>query len=233
MKNRVLLPELMDDPNLDAHSLKAALNDISKVNNWLGGKKTTLKGLHYFFKNYKQERYTLVDVGCGDGEMLRAIALYCRQHQICVNLIGLDLNEKSLELARSYTAKFPEIIYKKQDILKLNDESIQYDIITSTLTMHHFTDDEVLKFMTHFKNTAKLGVVINDLHRSRVAYILFQVFSRIFMKTQLARYDGLISIKRAFTKAELQTLTRKMRIKNYTLNWQWAFRYLWIIDNKA
>ncbi|MEH6408372.1 MAG: methyltransferase domain-containing protein, partial [Leeuwenhoekiella sp.] len=198
MKNRKLKPELMDDPSLDEVSLKQALQDVTLVNRWLGGKEITIKGIRYFFKKYQQSHYKIVDLGCGDGEMLRYIAKYTRKHNIKVKLIGMDLNSKSIQIARERSVNYPEIEYIQQDILTLNKDTFNCDIIVSTLTMHHFKNSEIELFLKRFYDLAGLGFVINDLHRSFIAYYLFHAFSRIFMKTYIARHDGLISIERAF-----------------------------------
>lgn len=233
MKTRSKEPELMDDHTLPDDQLQAALNDISLANKYLGGNNITINGLQYFFKKYSQSKYTIVDMGCGDGEVLREVARYCRKKKINVNLIGVDLNAKSITLAKNNSKAFPEIRFLQQDILQLKSEDLHCDIVTSTLTMHHFEDDQILDFLKHFMRLSKLGVVINDLHRNRLAAMLFQPLSRIFMKTHVARHDGLVSIQRAFKKKELQLFSKKLNLTSYQIRWRWAFRYLWIIDSKA
>ncbi|MAZ29032.1 MAG: methyltransferase [Cytophagaceae bacterium] len=233
MKTRSNEPELMDDHALPQDQLQAALNDISLVNKYLGGNRVTIKGLRYFFKKYPQNSYTIVDMGCGDGEVLREIAQYCRNRKIKVQLIGIDLNPTSIAFAIRHSVAYPEIRFLRQDILQLSSRELQCDIVTSTLTMHHFDESQILGFLRHFIQLAKLGVVINDLHRNRLAAMLFQPLSRIFMKTHVARHDGLISIKRAFKKEELQQFALKLKLTSYQVRWRWAFRYLWIIDSRA
>ena len=232
MKNRKLTPELMDDPTLDPVTLQSALKDVTLVNKWLGGEHITVEGIRYFINKFPQEKYKIVDLGCGDGAMLRKIANHMRAQRIQVELVGLDLNEKSLDLARQQSKDYPEIVYKKQDILQLESTSFQCDIIISVLTMHHFTNDEILIFLKQFLKLSKLGVVINDLHRSKIAHILFKGFSTVFMKTHIARHDGLISIERAFSKNELLMFTSKLKVASFKLNWRWAFRYLWILEKQ-
>jgi len=220
----------MDDPNLDEDRLQAALKDVTLVNRYLGGQQITIDGIKHFITKFPQREYRIVDLGCGDGAMLRKIADYARKNKLDFQLLGLDLNAKSIALAQTKSAKYPEIQYRRQDILQLDSEVFSCDIVTSTLTMHHFTDQEIEVFLKQFLTLSKLGVVINDLHRSRVAYVLFKAFSTVFMKTDIARHDGLISIKRAFTKNELLTFTQKLPLQFYKLNWRWAFRYLWILE---
>lgn len=233
MKQRILTPELMDDPALDLNTLTLALQDVSQVNKLLGGNQVTINGLGYFFNKYPQASYTIVDLGCGDGEMLRAVAKFGRKKDVSLKLIGMDINEKSLALAKEKSVEYPEITFLQQDILKLDSDSFSCDIVISTLTMHHFTNEEIVIFLKCFLNLATLGFVINDLHRSSIAYNLFKLYSSFFMRTDLARHDGLISIQRAFKKEELTSLAKKLDVKTNIIKWQWAFRYLWIADKKA
>ncbi|HEA30493.1 MAG TPA: methyltransferase domain-containing protein [Leeuwenhoekiella sp.] len=233
MSARILKPELMDDPQLEESKLTAALQDVTLVNKWLGGQQITLDGIAYFFKRYPQNCYKIADMGCGDGEMLRKMVLFCRKRGINARFIGFDLNTKSIAMAQERSVDFPEISFRQQDILKLTEKEEDFDIITTTLTMHHFTDAEILKFLNCFKKCSTLGWVVNDLQRSNLAAVLFRGFSGVFMKTEIARYDGLVSIGRGFKKKELITFAKKLGLKHYKLHWRWAFRYLWIADSKA
>jgi len=232
LKTRSLIPELMDDPKLNEDRLQAALKDVTLVNRYLGGQQITIDGIKHFIFKFPQKKYSIVDLGCGDGAMLRKIADFARKNKLDFQLLGLDLNAKSIALAKSKSENYPEIKYSQKDILQLNQDTFSCDIITSTLTMHHFTDVEIQTFLMQFLSISKLGVVINDLQRSHVAYVLFKAFSVVFMKTHIARHDGLISIKRAFTKNELLTFTQKLQLESYKLKWRWAFRYLWILEKK-
>ncbi|MGB5943383.1 MAG: methyltransferase domain-containing protein [Leeuwenhoekiella sp.] len=229
MMKRSNEPELMDNPDLDAKILRAALDEVTLVNQRLGGYSVTLEGLHRLFKAVPKGEYTILDMGCGDGAMLRKMAAYCRKRRILAQFIGIDLNPKSLEIAREKSTEFSEITYRCQDIMTVRPADFECDIVTSTLTMHHFTDVQILQFMLHFEKLATIGIVINDLQRSRMALRLFRVFSRIFMKTKIARHDGKVSIQRAFTEKELRTYSEQLGFKKYTIEWRWAFRYLWII----
>ena len=222
----------MDDPNVDEATLKAALAEVTRVNKYLGGQQVILEGLRYFFDRFPQKSYTILDVGCGDGAMLRSIANFARKRSIAVKLIGIDINPKSISLAQKRSQDFPELSFQVQDVFKLNETHLEIDIITSTLTMHHFTDAEILKFLAQFLKLANLGVVINDLQRSTIAYRLFQAYSRVFMRSAMARHDGLISIERAFTKNELLSFTSKLGVQSFSIKWRWAFRYLWILENQ-
>ena len=75
----------------------------------------------------------------------------------------------------------------------------------------------------------RIGIVINDLHRSTLAYRLFQGLCFAFQLNAMSREDGLVSILRGFKKNELVHFSKKLKFSNYKIQWKWAFRYQWII----
>jgi hypothetical protein len=99
-----------------------------------------------------------------------------------------------------------------------------------TLTLHHFKESEIFDIMTVFHTNATVGVIINDLQRSSLAYRLFQSLCFVFKLNTMSREDGLISILRGFKKKELIDFSEKLNFSNYTIKWKWAFRYQWIIS---
>ncbi len=219
----------MDDPQLAKETLSLVLQDINKANRFLGGYTITLKAVAQLISESPQPSYTFVDVGCGDGSMLRRVAEYCRRQQIPANFIGVDLNSHALEIAHNKSFKFPEITYVQHDILDLTTNSIPCDILLCTLTMHHFSNRQIPRFLEQFAELAHLGIVINDLQRSKIAYYLFKGFSAIFMQMEIARHDGMISIRSGFTRADLDQLAANVQGVHHSIQWKWAFRYLWVM----
>tara|TARA_R110002050_G_scaffold56512_1_gene127032 strand:+ start:133085 stop:133798 length:714 start_codon:yes stop_codon:yes gene_type:complete len=229
LSNRSSQPELMDSFEEPVTSLQLVFQDINRVNSMLGGNKITINAIQHLIATSQKEKYIVVDMGCGDGHMLREVAFYFRKHNLNGEFIGIDLNKNALEIARNNSKDYPKISYLYQDILTLGEGDLKCDILINTLTMHHFTDDQVLVFLKKFNSLARIGVVINDLQRSRWAYYLFHLFSAIFIKTRIAKIDGLISIRRAFLKKELLLYASKLPNVSHDIQWKWAFRYLWIM----
>lgn len=223
--------ELMDDPELEIGAIREILKDVNKANALLGGHKITLRAIRQLTNEYPQKEYTIVDMGCGDGSMLRKVTQYCKQQNINIKCIGVDLNENSIQIAREQSAGFPNIDYLKQDILALDTTSFHCDILLCTLTMHHFTDEQIAIFLNKFVSLAKIGVVINDLERSKIASFLFKVFSVFLVKTRIAKHDGLISIKSGFTKKDLVIFSQSLTNMEHRIQWRWAFRYEWVMKH--
>ena len=220
--------ELMDGFQGTENELELVLTDINRVNAMLGGNTITLDAVFRLLRKYPKKSYMILDVGCADGNMLREIALRARKAKIIIKLIGLDLNDLSLVIAKRKSLKFPEIEYLNQDVFTL--ENMDLDIVITTLTLHHFRDRDIPKFLHRFSEMASIGVVINDLQRSRLAYYLFRAFSVIFIKTYTAKHDGLISILRGFKKKELQKFADQLPNIDHQISWKWAFRFRWVLQ---
>ncbi|TPN88854.1 methyltransferase domain-containing protein [Aquimarina algicola] len=232
LKHRSNEVELMDNPNIEDKALQIALADISKVNKLLGGNAITIRAVNSMIKDIDTSKeIIIIDLGCGDGEMLRAIARIFRKKERAVKLLGIDLSKKSLLYAQKLSENYPEIQYMHQDLLEMKVSEFSCDIIISTLTLHHLTNEDIKKIMYKSLQLAKKGIIINDLHRSALAYYLFKIFSFFFIKGYVAKNDGLVSIKRAFKKQDLIQYAKDLNLTNYKITWKWAFRYRWIINN--
>ncbi len=224
-------PELMDDFDMKGEQLKDALDKIAKINHFLGGNKLTLQGVKNILKQHPvKDKIKIIDVGCGNGDMLRVIADYLDEENIKCELIGIDANQFSVNYAKKLSKHYPNISYRCEDIFDKSFEKLEYDIVLCTLTLHHFKDDEIINLLRVFKANAKMGIVINDLERSPVSYRLFQALCFALRLNDMSREDGLVSILRGFKKPELERFSRKLHLKKYSIEWKWAFRYQWIIN---
>ena len=229
LKIRSHQKEIMDDWQGDSKELERVLKDINRVNRILGGNAITVNAVIRLIQEHSKESYRILDMGCAEGNMLRELAMAARKKDIKLDLIGIDLNSDALTMARKASIDFPEIVYHKKDILSADLSEFGCDIVMTTLTIHHFQNSEILNFVKQFTKLASIGVVINDLHRSALAYYLFKGFSLIFIKTKVAKIDGLASIRKGFLKSDLMDLSRSLTNLDHEIAWKWAFRYVWIM----
>ncbi|NAS30594.1 methyltransferase domain-containing protein [Flavobacteriaceae bacterium R38] len=229
-KYRTEEEEIMDDFEMEGERLRVTLDEIAQINRLLGGNTLTLKGVDYLIDQIVSDSVvTILDIGCGNGDMLRALADFALKKGWKFKLIGVDANLYTVDYARKLSETYQNIEYHHMDIFSDEFSNLEYDIVTCTLILHHFNDSELLKLMTLLIKKSKIGIVVNDLHRSAVAYRLFQLVSFIFRLSEMPSKDGLTSILRGFKKKELETFSKKLTIKNYKIRWKWAFRYQWII----
>jgi 2-polyprenyl-3-methyl-5-hydroxy-6-metoxy-1,4-benzoquinol methylase len=230
-KHRTDDSEIMDDFQLEGDVLTEALDKIAQINQLLGGNKLTLKGVEKLLKkNPDSKLITIVDVGCGNGDMLRKLADFGYQNNLNLELIGIDANKFTVNYAADLSKGYSNIAYRCEDIFDKSFSELKYDIVLCTLTLHHFKNDEIVKLLGLFNKNSKFGFVVNDLQRSIIAYRLFQALCFVFRLNDMSREDGLTSILRGFKKEELIAFSEKLGFKKYSIQWKWAFRYQWIIE---
>jgi len=228
-KQRTEAIEVMDDFSINGKILHDTLDTLANINKWLGGNKVTLNGLKKVIKNHpKKEPLTIIDLGCGGGDILRKVANFAKKQGYTIKFIGIDANKDAMVYARQLSKNYPEISFIDCDIFSDEFESLQYDVVLTTLFLHHFKEDQIINILSRTKQKAKLGIVVNDLHRSRVAYYLFKLVC-LTIKNQMVIDDGLTSILRGFKHKELESFSKELQVTPQ-IKWKWAFRYQWIIQ---
>src|SRR5690606_38593596 len=155
----------------------------------------------------------IADVGCGNGSILREIAAWGRKKNYKLKLTGIDANTHAIAIAERLSEYHPEINYLSHNIFDSSFKNEKYDIILCTLTLHHFKDGEIKEITKSFYRQSRIGVVINDLHRSKQAYYLFRAFCKVFIRNKIARDDGLTSILRGFKKKDIKKFSSMLPSK--------------------
>ena len=220
--------EIMDDFTMEGVLFRDTLDKLEIINRFLGGNSVTINGLKNLVKNQsKNKTITIVDLGCGNGDILRDVAKFGRKNNYSFNLIGIDANLAAIEYAKELSKEYSELSFKTIDILSEDFKKQSYDVVLCTLFLHHFKNKELISFLKTTTNKATIGVVVNDLHRHKLAYYLFK-FIGFFIKNKMVRQDGLTSVLRAFKRKDLENIAKEMKV-HFSVQWKWAFRYLWIL----
>lgn len=189
--------EQMDAPDLDPAIYERVLHDLARVNRWTFTAWPSIAFLSRAIGAAKHFR--LLDVGFGDGDVLRAIARWARRRGIEAELVGVDLNEKSLQVARHATPPDLSIDFRAGDYL---DQPETFDFIISSQVTHHMTDAQLMTFLRHMESRARMGWLICDLHRHGFAHWGFPILARLMRVHRIVREDGQLSIARSFRRAE-------------------------------
>ena len=226
--NRSSEREIMDDFTMKGVLFRDTLDKLEIINRLLGGNKVTIKGLKELLKNKSKNKIiTIVDLGCGHGDILRDIAKFGRKNNYTFRLIGIDANIAAIAYAKELSCEYSELSFKAIDIFSEDFKKQSYDIVLCTLFLHHLKNNELISFLKMTIERATIGVVVNDLHRHKLAYYLFKLIG-YFIKNKMIREDGLTSILRAFKKKDLENISKQIKVY-FSIQWKWAFRYLWIL----
>ena len=190
--------EQMDAPDLDPAVYAAVLADLAKVNRLLMTARPTIGFIRRALAG--RTRFKLLDVGFGQGDMLRAIARWAERKRIEAALVGIDLNPRSALAAAPVTPAGLPISYRTGDYADCAGEG--WDFVISSSVTHHMSDEEIHAFLRFMEAEAAMGWLVNDIYRHWFAYYGFPLLARIMFWHRMVREDGRLSIARSFREDE-------------------------------
>ncbi len=200
LASRAIAEELMDADDLDAATYADVVHDLARVNTLTLARRPTLKFLDQISRRGEAKTLRILDVGFGDGDMLRAIASWATKRGQPVELVGIDLNPRSALAAREATPATINIDYRTGDYADLAGQS--WDIVLSSLVAHHMTHDQLVAFLRFMENESAGGWFVNDLHRHGFAYLGFPLLATLMRWHRIVRHDGQLSIARSYRPDE-------------------------------
>jgi 2-polyprenyl-3-methyl-5-hydroxy-6-metoxy-1,4-benzoquinol methylase len=229
-KVRSGLYELLDAADIPTADLHRNLFELDVINRYLGGHRATLKGLATL-QLKPNKTYRILDIGCGGGDTLKAVAIWARANQLSVTLTGVDLKSDCIAYAKEHCKNFPEINLIQSDYRKVITEDQTFDIILQSLFCHHLNNDDLVSLIHWGHTHAKIASLINDLHRHPFAYYSIKWITKLFSSSYLVKNDAPISVLRGFSKTDLNHLFATAGIPQTRIYWYWAFRWLCIIPS--
>ncbi len=222
--HRIYDPELLDGDDIPAKDIALNMSELEQINRWLGGHAATREGFRIL--SALRSPATVCEIGCGGGDNLQAIQ-GVRRLAGPVRFIGIDYNADCLAVAAGRRwAVPPQFICS--DYRNVVFETPP-DIIFTSLFCHHLRDDDLAALFRRMKSEAGTGFFINDLHRHPLAYYPIRWLTRLFSRSYLVKNDAPLSVRRGFSRKDLQTLLASAGITNYSIRWRWAFRWLVIV----
>jgi 2-polyprenyl-3-methyl-5-hydroxy-6-metoxy-1,4-benzoquinol methylase len=190
--------EQMDDPALDPAIYAAVIGDLAQVNALLMTARPTKSFLRRALRG--RRAFRLLDVGFGQGDMLRRIARWARRKGLDAELVGVDLNPSSLPAAADATPRCLPIDFRTGDYADTAGEG--WDFVISSSVTHHMSDDQLHAFLRFMEAEARMGWMVNDIHRHALAYHGFPIIARLMGWHRMVREDGRLSIQRSFRAGE-------------------------------
>ncbi len=219
LATRIIAEELMDADDLDPAIYADVLRDLAKVNTVTMARRPTLGFLARATQGLK--RFALLDVGFGDGDMLRSIARWASKRGLEAQLIGVDLNPRSLAAATARTPANAAIDYRIGDYA---DQPEAFDFVISSLVAHHMTHDQLIGFLRFMDARATKGWLINDLHRHGFAYAGYPLLATLFGWHRIVRHDGQLSIARSYRPGEWPAILAEAGIESARIVRRFPFR---------
>ncbi|HEU0300452.1 MAG TPA: methyltransferase domain-containing protein [Longimicrobium sp.] len=202
--------ERMDEPGQDPAQLGRSLADLRGVNRWLGGSRVVQHHLAALVARHPRPRYRVLDVGTGSADIPLDLAAWARARGIAMEVVATDNHPTTLEFARRQAAGDADVRVEPADALELPYGDGAFDVAIISTALHHFdAREELLRVLGEMKRVARIGGIVNDLRRSLPALVGARLLAATVWRTHpVTAHDGPLSVRRAFTPAELEELAR-------------------------
>jgi ubiquinone/menaquinone biosynthesis C-methylase UbiE len=208
MDRAAATPELLDGPLDDPDALQGNLRDLRRINGLLGGAALSRRAVERLIGENVQDRVCILDVGTGAADIaqdLRKSGIRGRPAEV----LAVDSRAEVLAAARALDASLDapdgvELGVADGRSLPFPDRA--FDVAHASLVVHHLEPTEAVGFLAELRRVSRRGVVVNDLIRGRLYWLLALAGTRVLTRNRLTRHDGPLSVRRAYTVAELRAL---------------------------
>lgn len=214
--------ERMDTDCVDFDDYQRCLRDLARVNTVTLTHQPMLAWLAREVAG--RDSFSLLDVACGHGDVLRRVQRWAQRKGIAARLEGIDLNPWSTRVARAATPESAPIIYHTGDVFDFAPNDVDF-IISSQFT-HHLTNEQIVAFIRWMEAHARRGWFIGDLHRHWFPYYGFGLLAWLARWHRFVLSDGRISIARSFVPEEWRHLMRESGLseQDVAISWHIPFR---------
>ncbi|MET1086663.1 MAG: class I SAM-dependent methyltransferase [Arthrobacter sp.] len=196
--------ELMDRPDCDARLLDNTYRQFGLVNRVLSGwRRLYVRELRPPLAKLAAPA-TLLDIGSGGGDLAYLMAVWARRDGLDLRITGIDPDSRAAAFALD-RPPLPGVAFRQAHSTDLVREGRRFDFVISNHVLHHLAADDLQQLLYDSSVLAGGKVLHNDLRRSPAAYALFSAAALPFRGSYI-RVDGLTSIRRSYTPAELSAL---------------------------
>ncbi|MDZ7689686.1 MAG: methyltransferase domain-containing protein [Balneolaceae bacterium] len=196
------LTERMDNPDCDRHELFNTYEQFSVINSLISqwGRIYSRYIRPFALKNGRS--CSILDIGFGGGDIPLKLAKWCGKDSISPKITAIDTDQRAFKFINQF--EFPESIsFELKSSTELARKGHQFDFVISNHLLHHLSGDIFFSILEEAKILSSHQVLFNDIERSDLGYLLFNVLSRPIFRSSFITQDGLTSIKRSFTRKEL------------------------------
>jgi 2-polyprenyl-3-methyl-5-hydroxy-6-metoxy-1,4-benzoquinol methylase len=197
--------EILDDPDGDPVLAERSLHDVALANRLFGGRRAILRELQLLLDSVPEgATISLLDIGTGLGDIPAAGQRLAERSNRQLTTLGLELAPALARAAKRVCA-----FAVAGDALFLPFANASIDIVTCSQVLHHFEDATAEHLLRECTRVARRAVIVGDLRRSWLAVGGLWLSSFALRFHPVSRHDGIVSILRGYTRAELDALVAR------------------------
>lgn len=225
LKNRQREPEIMDQANLDPDQHRHALSGLARINNWSGSARILWGPLKRLARECRKPLRVL-DIATGAGDLPLRLWQKARNKRLPLSIEACDISETALAFARAKArACNADVRFFALDALT-SPLPQGFDVICCSLFLHHLDEADVISLLVRMKQASPRMILINDLRRSRIGWLVAWLGCRILTRSQIVHVDGPLSVRAAFTISEAKRLAESAGLHGGRVASRWPWRWL-------
>lgn len=213
----------MDEPGLDRDRHERALAALRRVNGVSFAAGRVCREVRALSSTLGRS-VRVLDVACGGGDVLGRVGRWAKATGTPVELHGCDLSPVALATAARAAPPGVRLELFELDALA-GDFPAGYDLVTSSLFLHHLERSAAVGFLKRAAASASV-LLVQDLRRTRLGYALAWIGLHALTTSDVARHDGLISVRAAFREDEVLTMCAEAGIPDATVARVWPQRFV-------
>ncbi|MBV8174889.1 MAG: methyltransferase domain-containing protein [Verrucomicrobia bacterium] len=195
--------EMMDRSQPVSSELELDLENLEKLNRYFGSYSLIRQFLRRWLRPGRS--FSLIDLCTGFGDIPRFIVNWSRANDVAVQVIAVDFQPATLELASERSKIYPEITFAESDVFKFVPAG-PADFVFCSLALHHFSDGAAICLLQRARDMAQRGVLIADLERTDFGIVGIYLLTTFVFREPMTRFDARLSIRRAFSFREMHRL---------------------------
>lgn len=222
----------MDQPGLDAARHDRALRGLARINAWSGAARLLWPAISWLSRELSRP-LRLLDIATGAGDVPLRLWRRAARRGLRLEIEGCDKSATALDHARRRADKAgAPIRFFAHDVCS---EPLPggFDIVSCSLFLHHLDENEATALLRRMKEAAGRLVLVSDLRRSALGWLMAWLGCRLLTRSEVVRYDGPASVRAAFTVAEARDLAWRAGLTGATVGRRWPWRWLLTWDRRA
>jgi len=225
--------EMMDLPGQRRELLEDDLRNLRIINRLLGNYSNVVRGLARLVGTQRIDRFSLLDIGTGSGDIPTAIARWARRNGIAVRISALEPEPVTVAQAAEQTRDFSEVTVVRGDGMAPPFHSASFDFVLASQLLHHFSEEQIVRLLRIWSPLARRAIIVSDLVRHPLAYYGIRLLTKCFTRNAMTRTDAPLSVARAFTLGEWRALLREADVGPFQILSAFPFRVMALIFAKG
>ena len=225
LRQRHLVGEIMDQPELEADRHLEALRGLGRIN-WISGSTRILWRPIAKLASQSRTKLRVLDIATGGGDLPISLWRRAVDAKLPIRFEACDLSERALDFARLQAKRQgADVRFFVLDALA-DEIPAGYDVVICSLFLHHLDDQQAQRLIDRMAEATGLMILVNDLLRCRRGLLLAQLATRVLSNSDVVHTDGPLSVRASFTIEEVRDMARRAQLDGFTIQRRWPLRYL-------